>query len=355
MGIGRGIKMKTNSRTSSNITQKFTTIFSFASVFFISSLTAKSFVKFHTSKYNALVEAAHGVLSHKPHWLAYQNRLLAPYSVYGISLFGIPFEKALMVFYVLAIFAQTIILYVLLLKYTNNNFSLSILYVIFFSFMFIGIQHSWFYTWDSLEIIFFILFSWGIWRKKTTLYFVALFFIALTNKESAIFIAVFLIVDAFQFQNQEDSFFPAIKLSSVAKLVTGSCLTFFGVAYTKLVRDYLFIVSSKPDLGDDSSHRVLGNHLTLPENLQAFFSGNLLSTDIINSLFLIGLVVYLLWSFDRFEEQDYKAFIIIMLIIISIFLFGLINETRIYAPLLPFILFFHLRQHQEQIDHKTVA
>lgn len=340
--------MKTNSRP-----RKFTAISSLASVFFISFLTAKIFAKFHTYKYNALVEAARGVLSHKPHWLAYQNRLLAPYSVYGISLFGISFEKALMVFYVLAIICQTVILYILLLKCTKNNFSLSILYVIFFSFMFIGIQHSWFYTWDSLEVIFFILFSWGIWRKKPALYFIALFFVALINKESAIFIAIFLVVDAFQFQNREGSFLPAIKLSSIAKLVTGSFLTFFGVVYTKLVRDYLFIVSSEPDLGDDSSHRVLGNHFTLPENLQAFSSENLLSPDIINSLFLIGLVLYLLWLFDGFEEPDYKAFIIIVLIIFSIFLFGLINETRIYAPLLPFILFFHLRQHQRQIDHKT--
>ena len=304
--------MKTNNETSASRSQKFTAISSLASVFLISLLTAKIFAKFHTSRYNALVEAARGVLSHKPHWLAYQNRLLAPYSVYGISLFGISFEEALMVFYVLAIIAQTIILYVLLLNCTKNNHSLSILYVIFFSFMFIGIQHTWFYTWDSLEIIFFMLFSWGIWRKKPAWYFIALFFVALTNKESAIFIAVFLVIDAFQFQNRKGSFLPAIKLSSLRKLVTGSFLTLFGVAYTKLVRDYLFIVSSKPDLGDDSSHRVLGNHFTLPENLQAFFSGNLLSPDIINSLFIIGLVVYLLWSFDRFEEQDYKAFIIIM-------------------------------------------
>lgn len=346
--------MKMNNEFSASRYEKFTAISSLVSVFFISLLTAKIFVKFHASKFNTLVEAARGVLSHKPHWLAYQNRLLAPYVVHGISLFGISFEEALMVFNVLAIISQTIILYTLLLNCTNNDFSLSILYVIFFSFMFIGIQHSWFYTWDSLEIIFFTLFSWGIWKKKPALYFVALFFVALSNKESAIFIAVFLIVDAFQFQNREGSFLPAIKFSSVAKLVTGLFLTFFGVVYTKLVRDYLFIVSSKPDLGDDSSNRVLGNHYTLPENLQSFVPERLFSPDIINSLFLIGLVIYLLWLFGRFEDQDYKVFIIIMLIIISIFLFGLIHESRIYAPLLPFILFLHLRQHQRQIHHKTL-
>ena len=312
--------MKTNNSTSANKHKKNTALSSFASIIFISFLTASIFAKLHTSKYNALVEAARGVLKHKPHWIAYQNRLLAPYSVYGISLFGISFEEAIMVFYILAIVAQSVILYILLLKSTKNDRPLSVLYVIFFSFMFIGIQHTWFYTWDSLEIIFFILFSWGIWRKKTAWYFVALFFAALINKESAIFIAVFLVVDAFQFQNQKDAFLPKIKLSSPGKLVTGSFLTLFGIVYTKFVRDYLFIISSEPDLGDDSSHRVLGNHFTLPDNLQAFFSENLWNPDMINSFFLIGLVLYLLCFFNKFEDPDYKAFIIIMLIILSIFL-----------------------------------
>ena len=323
--------------------QKKTAISSLAAVVFISLVTAKIFTKFHTPKYKALIEAAQGVLSRKPHWLAYQNRLLAPYSVYRISLFGLSFEDALMIFYVAAIIFQTILVYVLVLKWTKNNFSLSVLYAIYFSFMFIGIQHSWFYTWDSLEVIIFIFFSWGIWQRQSTLYFVGLFFVALLNKESAIFIAVFLALDSLSFLKRENSFFPKIKLVSVAKLLTGTLLTFFGIIYTKFVRDYFFISSSAIDIGDDSSNKLLGNHFTLPDNLHAFFIDNLSSTDIINTVFVIGIVVFLVRTMNRFEDRDYKAAIIMVLIIFTIFIFGLVNETRIYAPLIPFILFFHLR------------
>ena len=345
--------MKTNSRASPSRSQKFTTISSLASVFFISFVTAKVFAIIHASNFNVLAEAAQGVLAHKPHWIAYQNRLLGPYSVYAISLLDLSFVKALIGFSVLAIIYQTVILYALLLKFTKNNFSLTIRYIIYFSFMFLGIQDYWFYTWDSLEAILFVLFSWGIWEKKPTLYFIFLFFVALVNKESAIFIAVFLIIDSFHIQRNKQSIMPKIKFISVSKLLIGLFLVFLGAAYTKLIRDYLFISSSLLDVGNDNSHKILGNHFNFFENLQTLFVKNLLSPNIINSFFIIGLIAYLSWSFNKLQEQDYKAFIIMVLIIFSIFAFGLINESRIYLPLLPFIIFLHLRQHQQKTYHKV--
>ncbi len=326
---------------------------SLVAVVFISLVTAKIFTKFHTPKFKALIEAAQGVLSRKPHWLAYQNRLLAPYSVYRISLFGFSFEDALMIFYVATIIFQTILVYVLVLKWTKNNFSLSVLYAIYFSFMFIGIQHSWFYTWDSLEVIIFIFFSWGIWQRQPTLYFVGLFFVALVNKESAIFIAVFLALDSLYFKKRENFLWPKIRFRSGAKLIAGSLLTLFGIIYTKFVREYLFISSSALDIGDDSSNKLLGNHFTLPDNLHAFFIDNISSADIINTIFVIGIVVFLVMSMNRFEDRDYKAAIIIVLIILTIFIFGLVNETRIYAPLIPFILFFYLRLNLQLENKQT--
>ena len=63
-------------------------------VFFIAVLAYKILMNIHWKNANTLIDAAKGVTKGTPHWIAYQNRLLGPYSILSISkLTGISFRS----------------------------------------------------------------------------------------------------------------------------------------------------------------------------------------------------------------------------------------------------------------------
>ena len=73
------------------------------------------FMLIHNFNFEDLSKAALGVIEGKPHWAAYQNRLLGPTIVYIISkCLGLAFSQALKIFYFLMILLQNVFLSFLL-------------------------------------------------------------------------------------------------------------------------------------------------------------------------------------------------------------------------------------------------
>jgi len=328
----------------------------FGIVFFI-SLVVFQVTNFRIEHWNKLPDAAYGIITGKPHWRAYSNRLLGPYTIYLISQLGFSFETALVIFNFLMIWAQNTILYSLLLKTTKNAFGVSLRYIIYFSFFFIVLQDYYSYPWDYIDSVIFTIFAWGILRRKPATYFVILFLVELLNREIALFISLYLIIDALKINHaisktrtyQEApvkrpirSLVERLTITDRRKLSVGVLLSLAGAFYTKSIRDLLFIESSLDNVGADISNKLIGNHLHLVVNIKDLFFYNLTSLNFINSIFVFGVIAYLLLSLPRFDEAHRKAFIIVVMILISILVFGLINETRMFIILIPFLLFFHL-------------
>ena len=73
-------------------------------VTFISICTFKMLMIRHGQYIDLLTSAAYGITEGKPHWLAYQNRLIGPYSILGISkLMGISFKSAWTIYHAITI------------------------------------------------------------------------------------------------------------------------------------------------------------------------------------------------------------------------------------------------------------
>ena len=73
-------------------------------VTFISICTFKMLMIRHGQYIDLLTSAAYGITEGKPHWLAYQNRLIGPYSILGISkLMGISFKSAWIIYHAITI------------------------------------------------------------------------------------------------------------------------------------------------------------------------------------------------------------------------------------------------------------
>jgi len=126
------------------------------------------------------------------------------------------------------------------------------------------------------------------------------------------------------------------------KLLLGLLLIFGGAIYTKLIRDLLFIESSLERVGDDIGNKLIGNHIHLFDNIRDLFFNNFASMDIVNSLIFFGIILYLAVLIPRFLDHHYKAFIMVLVILVSILISGRVNETRMLIILIPFMLFFHL-------------
>lgn len=318
---------------------------------FLSLVVFKILNLIHAPNINDLSSAAYGVIIGKPHWRAYSNRLLGPYIVYFISEFGFTFNKSLKIFNLLMIFIQNLSLYFMLLSQTKKSYELSFKYIIFFSFILIGMQHYWSYTWDYIDIIVFTFFVWAIFEKRSTLFFIILFFIEIINRESALFIALYLIIDSyrFNFNHLRNIQNVSLLLSDKMKFKTGILLLVIGSIYTKIIRDYLFIESLIPGIGNDLAHKYLGNHFYLLSNLKHIFIWNITSLEIINSIFIFGVIIFFLINLPKFKELHLKAFILFICILCSIFIFGAINETRNFIILIPFLIFFHLDFYEKRV------
>ncbi len=315
-------------------------LFYFFILSFISLCVYKVIAQIYSPYWQELSDVANGVFTGHPQWIAYQNRLLGPYLVQLISGFGISNISAVKVFTLLTITIQNLVLFTLLMK-SGISYSKALGYVVFYSFVFLCLQDYGFYTWDSIEAILFTLFAWGIFQGKSTTYFVFLFLAAIFNRESALFISLYLMFDSFQIKKMK------VYLASRSKLVTGSFLMIAGIIYTKLIRDYLFI--SQPDGFKDSVHAQIGNHIHLQTNLTDLFIKNLTSIHILNSVFILGSVVYLAYFIKQYNDRQLKALAVFLVLVVNILIFGVINETRMYIILVPFVIFFQLERQVSEI------
>lgn len=301
----------------------------------IAAATYRLFVGYHWPHLKQLLDASQGVLEGKPHWLTYQNRLLGPYLELMISKFGMHRGDAWKVYNFIFLTLESLLLFGLLKK-EGRTTSQSLHAIVIFFFCFIVLQHYWFYAWDALDLVLFTLFAFGILQRQKTSYFIVLFIVAIFNRESALFIALFLIVDAFSLSVRPLS----IKLVNYAKLGLGAVLIFAGMAYIKAIRHALFI--SKPDGNPDTEHETIGNHFQLWQNLEDFCT-NFSNAQFVISIALVGSIYYFAKHIRTYTESELKCFIMMMALIANIMLFGLINETRMHFILLPFALFLWLR------------
>tara|TARA_B100000886_G_C20395922_1_gene480375 strand:- start:159 stop:1214 length:1056 start_codon:yes stop_codon:yes gene_type:complete len=302
-------------------------------VTFISICTFKMLMIRHWPYIDNHTIAALYVIKGTPNWLAYQNRLLGPYSILGLSnLIGVSFKAAWTIFHAINIQVFCILCF-WIFKREGLRISYAINYLIVFIFAFLSLQHNYFYPWDTIDLILFTCFAYGIAKSFPIPYFLTIFVIGIFNRESALFIAIYLMLDAFSFVK---GIFP-IKLTKPKSLLTGIIILPIGIIFTKFVRELLFI--SKPNGLPDIEHELIGNHIYLLRNLNELFFSNFTNMNFYISIFILVSFGYFLGNFLRMNDCQLKLLIMSLIIFTNIIIFGIINESRMYFIILPFFLF----------------
>ncbi len=143
----------------------------------------------------AEVEATAGLVAGHPYWKAYQNRLLGPLAVTGIArLTGLPLAGVYQGV-CLALLCAANALAARLFRRTGGTVWG---YVIAYAGLFVAWQDpEWSYLWDYVDLVTMLLFAWAVVVSRWSLWqFAALFVVELANRESAQFIALWLVLDA---------------------------------------------------------------------------------------------------------------------------------------------------------------
>lgn len=145
-------------------------------------------------QYLASAEAAWGVLTGYPHWRVFQNRILGPYMVKALSSATGDFLLAYFVFGIVMLAIAGYLAWYLGCRLRNATFGLLAFFAFQAAFSLV-LDKYWLYAWDYIDLVVFFLFAVFVLAGKRWPWFVALFLVALVNRESAQFIALWLILD----------------------------------------------------------------------------------------------------------------------------------------------------------------
>ena len=300
----------------------------------------------HQHNYCDLIEAAHGVTVGMPHWRAHQNRLLGPSLVKLIShATGLSFPLSFEFFMVLSLIIANLVSFYVFLDLTKNR-TLSLKYTFYFALFFLALQHrTWLYLCDFMDIIIFLLFAYGIFKKFNIRYFVYLFIISILNREDALFISLWMIIDSFQYNIEPSNNIQGRRLTiKYYNLLLGVLLTILGIIYIKWIRDTLFIRSMLPRIGLDLNYYIAGGqHFNVLKNIRYLVNFNILQRgDIMVPLVFIFLPIYLMVKMKS-DEHSLKVMFLFFCMLFFIFLTCYIAETRVFFILIPFILLLNLK------------
>ena len=313
---------------------------------FITACSFKILMSIHLPNINELTSASFGVTEGKPHWLAYQNRLLGPYTILGISrITGISFQAAWTFFHWLTLQTFSIIFF-WILRREGLLLKNALTHLVLVLSAFLILQHYWFYPWDSIDLVLFTCFAYGIIKSFSKRFFILIFIIGILNRESALFLPIYLMLDSFNFSKERFSF----HLTKPKSLIIGIGILFSGIAYTKIIRHLLFV--SKVNGLPDVKNELLGNHINLFWNIKQLFFYNFTNNNFYVSLFIILSFGYFLINLRKMDDRILKLLIMSLFIILNIIMFGLVNETRMHFILLPFFSFLWLCLNQKNFNSK---
>lgn len=298
-------------------------------VIMLAILTMDKVIELHATNFQELVDASFGVLNGKPHWIAYQNRLLGPALVYLLHIEGLSPMTALKTFFFIGFIVTVILNFYLLKKILLSN-SLTLLLIVTLCFSFIALQHKWLYPWDIVSLFLFSNFCFFAIKNYPTHFFIVLYALALFNRESAYFIILFLLI-----KNVIDYKFSALLERSTYYYTV---LFILGYIYTGWIRRTLFI--AKMDGQADEHIKFQGNHIYFQKNIEDIIGHDWFSSIGYYKLLLLGCFILIVVNFFNSTVKNRWAIILLfILIILSILHFGLVFETRIYIELIPFLIF----------------
>ena len=282
------------------------------------------------AEFMASVQAIDGVMSGQPHWIIYQSRLAGPSIVkFASSVFSIRLETAYQAYIVLTMTAGGFLTFKFSKVLAGRDEVAFGAMLLFFVLAFCVVGNDFIYPWDFLDILFFTLFIFFVATEKPYWWFLLLFCGAVLNRESAFFIAPWLVLQPFV-----DGRYATAKWRNA---LSGLALVCVGVGFILTVRYMLLIEEVAPPVTGQPYGRHFqwvyrDNWHTIFTRLKYPFSAN-----VVPALFWIASYFVAAFVALRDPRKFGLMSLCFVTLLSGVLVFGVMMETRILLEFVPLL------------------
>ncbi len=289
------------------------------------------------------VDVAAGILAGQPYWKAYQNRLLGPGLVAGWSqLTGRATADAYQhVSFACVLLANAVALRVFSRLTGGQRSGAAWAATVAYAGLFAAFQDpQWLYLWDFVDLTTMLLFAAAVVAGPVPWPWLAgLFAVELLNRESALFIALWLGIEAFTWgrRGTANRRWEIPRLAYPARLAVGMGLGAAGVLWTGWVRQALCAgetgVLPRAEIWEFAG----GQFFMLPVTLGLWREPWTLATASLLAL-LGATVILLVRARGRLGARIWPVGLLVAALVGANFCFAYVLELRVWLPMLPLLL-----------------
>lgn len=311
-----------------------------AGLLFLALVQFRILFDIHQENLFELAQVSLDLLNGTPHHPAFQNRLLGPAMVLGWSrITGASYHTSHTLFLLLLTIGYTLTAFIVVRRLTGSAelaFRHTV-YILGAALALLSVEFI--FIWDFIDLWVFLVFAYGVFSRKPLWFFGVVYAVGLLNRESALAIAVWLMIDAFA--DAEGRL--RRRAGDLPRFVTGAILLAIGLIYTVGLRQWLFVKSSLSErAGYDLP--ILGNQFNLGESVYRA------AVLLLNPNFRLAIVIHLSWillavflisRWPRFTR--YRSVVVVVIIMmVAVPIFGFFDETRQYLYLVPLLVMLDL-------------
>ena len=243
-------------------------------------------------------------------------------------------RSASLLLLILVILAKNAMLYALLRK-TGRAPGIALVGSAFGILGLFFLQPTGFYLWDYFDVLFFTLFLFCVHLHRGNLSFSVLFLFALLNRESALFLPIWLIFDGAELR-------PRLRFRNRGRLFLGIGLLVFGGFFLHFVRGALIdtetAFATNTNFAAERPCHLCGN---VSRAAHAFAHPSW-SLNFLQPLLVLLAFAALLVALRRVSAARARLLGLLLVMLASVPVFGLLSETRVYMMFLPFLVFLAL-------------
>lgn len=286
---------------------------------------------------------AEGIVLGEPPWRIFQSRVLGPYLVHAVSVITRTSPAEAYAYCALAIlFAAGLSVLVLTDRLHDPRRPALASFLIFQAGFVLLLPCIWLYIWDFISMVVFAFFNYLVMRGAGRIAFTVLFLIGMLNHEISLAIAGWMVLDPivkYLVDRRAGAKQPGLDR---ATMLLGLGLAAGGVTLITLLRRALLVREMPPPDAPDNLAPHWGDfHFALAQNwdsiLKSFTLTPQMSYQFVVPVFMLAVVVLAL-QLARSDPARFGALAIVTIMMVASFVcFGLVLETRVLMPLVPFV------------------